>query len=171
VKSGGTSAEFLKADGSIDASTYLTSAGGASTYLPLAGGTLTGGLTGTIITGNIVTGTSIVKAGGLVSEILMANGSVLTAGTNITISGGTISAAAGSTVREVADEFTATGSQTSFTLTQTKSTNSTVKMYINGIRISNTAYGVSGTILTYTASFNGSYALTAGDRIQFDYYY
>jgi hypothetical protein len=143
--------------------------GAFAAYLPLTGGTLTGGLTGTTITGTAVTGTSIVKSGGLANQILAANGTVLTAGTNITISGGTISGAA--PVREVANEFTATVSQTSFTLTQTKSVNSTVKMYINGIRISNTAYGVSGTTLTYTASNNGSYALTAGDRIQFDYYY
>ncbi|HEY8690669.1 MAG TPA: hypothetical protein VIM07_15635 [Chitinophagaceae bacterium] len=74
-------------------------------------------------------------------------------------------------VRDVADEVTATDAQTSFTLTQTPSANSKVKMYINGIRISNTAYSISGTTLTYTASANGSYTLVAGDRIQFDYYY
>ena len=76
-----------------------------------------------------------------------------------------------SSVREVADEFSATSSQTSFTLTQTPSSNSKVKMYINGIRISNTAYSVSGTTLTYIAANNGSYALTASDRVQFDFYY
>jgi hypothetical protein len=76
-----------------------------------------------------------------------------------------------SLVREVADEATATTGQTSFTLTQTPSSNSKVKMYINGIRISNTAYSFTGTTLTYDASKNGSYALVAGDRIQFDYYY
>ena len=37
VKTGGISSEFLKADGSVD----------ANSYLPLSGGTLTGGLTGT----------------------------------------------------------------------------------------------------------------------------
>ena len=76
-----------------------------------------------------------------------------------------------SSVREVADEFSATSSQTSFTLTQTPSANSKVKMYINGIRISNTAYSISGATLTYTAANNGSYALTASDRVQFDFYY
>jgi len=74
-------------------------------------------------------------------------------------------------VREVADQFSATASQTSFTLTQTPSVNSKVKMYINGIRISNTAYSISGTTLTYVPANNGGYALTAGDRVQFDYYY
>lgn len=42
VKSGGTSSQFLKADGSVDSSTYLTTSSAASTYLPLAGGTITG---------------------------------------------------------------------------------------------------------------------------------
>jgi hypothetical protein len=75
------------------------------------------------------------------------------------------------TVREVADEFTATASQTSFTLTQTPSANSKVKMYINGIRISKTAYSLSGATLTYVPASNGTYDLSAGDRIQIDYYY
>ena len=74
-------------------------------------------------------------------------------------------------VVEVADEFSATAAQTSFTLTQTPSTNSKVKMYINGVRISNTAYSVSGTTLTYVPANNGSYVLSASDRIQFDYSY
>jgi hypothetical protein len=80
-------------------------------------------------------------------------------------------AAAASLVREVADEFTATASQTSFTLSQTPSTSSKVKMYVNGIRISNTAYSVTGTTLSYNPTNNGGYALTAGDRIQMDFYY
>ena len=57
IKIGGTSSQFLKADGSVDSSTYLTTASASSTYLtiatasstylPLAGGTLTGALNGT----------------------------------------------------------------------------------------------------------------------------
>jgi hypothetical protein len=43
IRSGGTSSQFLKADGSIDSNTYVT--GGP--FLPLIGGTLTGGLSGT----------------------------------------------------------------------------------------------------------------------------
>jgi hypothetical protein len=35
IKSGGTSAQFLKADGSIDSSTYLTTAGAAAQYQPI----------------------------------------------------------------------------------------------------------------------------------------
>ncbi|MGE5943857.1 MAG: hypothetical protein ACM31G_05915 [Flavobacteriales bacterium] len=111
---------------------------------------------GAITSGGAITGTSIVKAGGTSSQYLMADGSVST---------GT------APVREVADEFSATASQTNFTLTQTPSTNSKVKMFVNGIRISNNAYSVSGTTLTYNPANNGGYSLTANDRIQFDFYY
>ena len=44
-------------------------------------------------------------------------------------------------------------------------------MYINGVRITNSAYTISGNALTYIPANNGSYALMVGDRIQFDYYY
>ena len=71
----------------------------------------------------------------------------------------------------VADEFTASSDQTSFTLTQTPSSLSKVKLYINGIRISNTAYSWSGTTLTYTPANNGNYSLSANDRVQMDYSY
>ncbi|MDP3566380.1 hypothetical protein, partial [Sediminibacterium sp.] len=94
------------------------------------------------------------------------NGDLLT-----TNGSGTISFVAPTLIREVADEFAATANQTSFTLTQTKSSNSKVKMFINGIRISNTAYSVVGTTLTYIPSNNGNTNLVLNDRIQFDYYY
>ena len=44
IKSGGTSAQFLKADGSIDSNTYATTSALAA-YLSLSGGTITGDLT------------------------------------------------------------------------------------------------------------------------------
>ena len=74
-------------------------------------------------------------------------------------------------VQEVADQFSATASQTSFSLTQTPHSNSKVKMFVNGVRISNSAYTISGSTLTYIPANNGGYSLTTGDRIQFDYYY
>jgi glycine betaine/choline ABC-type transport system substrate-binding protein len=60
--------------------------------------------------------------------------------------------------------------QTSFTLTQTRIL-SKVKMYINGIRISNTAYSLSGNIVTYVPTNNGAYAISVNDRVQFEYTY
>ena len=71
---------------------------------------------------------------------------------------------------DVSDEFSASSLQTSFTLTQTPSSNSIVKMYINGIRVSNSAYSIVGTTVTYNPANNGSYQLVAGDRIQFDFF-
>ena len=97
--------------------------------------------------------------------------SEITIGSGLSLSTGGILTANGVLVREVAYEFSATASQTAFTLAQTPSANSKVKMYINGIRISNTAYSNTGTTLTYVPASNGSYALSSGDRIQIDYYY
>jgi hypothetical protein len=39
VKDGGTSAQFLKADGSVDSNTYLTTGSAAATYVPYTGAT------------------------------------------------------------------------------------------------------------------------------------
>jgi cytoskeletal protein CcmA (bactofilin family) len=58
VKNGGTSGQFLKADGTVDSNTYTTTSSFNSSivkYLPLSGGTLSGTLSGTSISvsGNI----------------------------------------------------------------------------------------------------------------------
>jgi hypothetical protein len=87
IKTGGTSSQFLMADGSVNTSVLPSGA-----YLPLTGGTLTGALTGTSATfSSSVSANSLIKTGGTSAQILAADGSVITAGTNITISGGTIS--------------------------------------------------------------------------------
>jgi len=75
-----------------------------------------------------------------------------------------------SSVTDVCDEIIAADLQTSFPLSQTPATTSKVKMFINGVRISNTAYSWSGITLTYVPANNGTYQLKAGDRIQFDYF-
>ena len=63
IKTGGTSSQFLKADGSVDSSTYLTTASAASTYLPLTGGTLTGPLNGTsaTFTGDLIAASATIN--------------------------------------------------------------------------------------------------------------
>lgn len=59
-------------------------------------------ITGSAIVSSSITANSFIKSGGTSSQILAADGSVITAGTNITISGGTISSAAsGGTVTSV----------------------------------------------------------------------
>jgi hypothetical protein len=103
-----------------------------------------------------VTANSFVKTGGTSTQFLMANGSV-SAGTPL--------------LTDADDEITATASQTSFTLTQTPSVLTKVKMYVNGIRISKSAYTVSGTTLTYIPANNESYTISVGDRVQFEYAY
>jgi hypothetical protein len=114
-------------------------------------------LTGVLAVANGGTGV------GTITGIIKGNG---TSAVNAAVNGTDFSL-----VREIADEFSATAGQTVFTLTQTKSANSKLKMFINGVRISNTAYTLVGTTLTYTPASNASYALTLNDRIQFDYYY
>jgi uncharacterized protein YaiE (UPF0345 family) len=62
IKSGGTSSQFLMADGSVNTSVLASGA-----YLPLAGGTLTGALNGTsgVFTGSITAGSGIASGVGL----------------------------------------------------------------------------------------------------------
>jgi hypothetical protein len=96
-------------------------------------------------------------------------------------------------LRDGFDETTATGStgnlvavtagQTNFTLTQTPHTTAKLKMYINGILISQNAYAyktsssfatdatVPTPFLAYINAKNGTYSIAVGDRIQFVYTY
>ncbi len=120
------------------------------------------------VTGNFRTSGTIRSGAITFPNTAGTNGQVLTTDGSGTATWTTVNTAS---VREVANEFTATTNQTSFTLTQTPSANSRVKMFINGVRISNTAYSVSGTTLTYNPANNGNNSLSSGDRIQFDYYY
>ena len=133
----------VKAFNSAD---YATAAQGttADAALPKAGGAMTGAITTT----STFDGRDIAADGALLDAVVASG------------------------YREVADEFAPdSDGDTSFTLTQIPGSNSKVKMYINGIRISNTAYTLSGNSLTYIPSNNGSYSLITTDRIQFDYSY
>jgi hypothetical protein len=176
----GTTSQFYRGDKTWQTISYSTI--GAA---PSAGSSSINSV-GTVTSG-VWNGTTIAVAnGGTGATTLSANGILIGNGTsavttvapstngNVLTSNGTSwisSTPSVSLIREVANEFTATTAQTSFTLTQTPSVNSKVKMYINGVRISNTAYSVSGVTLTYNGTYNGVYSLTTGDRIQFDYYY
>jgi hypothetical protein len=153
--------------GSAAASTATNLATGVTGTLPVAnGGTGATTLTG-LIKGN---GTSAMTAATAGTDY-QAPIVLTTTGTGAaTLSGTTLNIPSVSTVRLNSDEFDATTAQTSFTLSQT-ALNSKVFMFINGTRIKNGAFSVSGTTVTYTAANNNSYALVAGDRIQFDYAY
>ena len=75
--SGGTSSQFLKADGSVDSSTYLTSYTETQTLNDVLG---LGNTSSTGLSVGVVTATSFVKSGGTSSQYLMADGSVTTGG-------------------------------------------------------------------------------------------
>lgn len=96
-------------------------------------------------------------------------------------------------LRDGFDETTATGStgnlaavtagQTNFTLSQTPHASAKLKMFVNGILISQNAYSYKTTgafstnatvptpYLAYVTANNGSYVIALGDRIQFVYSY
>jgi hypothetical protein len=73
VKEGGTSSQFLKADGSVDSNTYLTSYTETQTLDDVL--TL-GNVSGIGISVGVATASSFVKSGGTSSEFLKADGSV-----------------------------------------------------------------------------------------------
>ena len=73
VRSGGTSSQFLKADGSVDSSTYLTSYTETDT---LDSVTTRGRTTSNGISVGVLTATSFIKSGGTSSQFLKADGSV-----------------------------------------------------------------------------------------------
>ena len=98
IKTGGTSSQFLKADGSVDSNAYITSSAltGYATqswvntqlagYLPLTGGTLTGDLT----VGGIVSAEGVWVEDSGHSAIIISNGGI-SIDDGVTISGNTIS--------------------------------------------------------------------------------
>jgi hypothetical protein len=124
-----------------------------------------------------VSGSNVFTAGG--TAFPTTTGS---AGQVLTISAGgsaTWTSSTGTSVRDVVDETGLSGfaaaisGQTIFTLSQLPNVNSKVKMYINGVRITNNAYSVNYSTkdVTYIPANNGFYAIIGGDRIQFDYFY
>ena len=146
----------------------------------------------TIMNGPLsVSGTNLFTAGGTAFPTTTGTvGQVLTISSAGTASWTTSS---GTSVTDMVDETTVgaqtgtmsatTASQTNFTISQVPSSKSKVKMFINGIRISNAAYSyyttsafttisASPTIyIKYDPAKNGSYNISANDRVQFDYFY
>ena len=77
VKSGGTSSQFLKADGSVDSNTYLTSRGYIGTTA-VQSTSATQNITGigTLTAGSNITAAKFIRSGGTASQFLKADGSV-----------------------------------------------------------------------------------------------
>ena len=174
----------------------ITALAGTISGTTLASNVVSSSLTsvGTITSG-VWSGTTVAVANGgtgatTLSGVLLGNGtsaiSTATEGTNYSL------------VREMNEEFTVDATQATtsaassgadgvvsalFTLTQVPNTKSLVKIYINGVRISTTAFrfntnAVPGTAngspskyIGYIPFKNGTYKLTTGDRVQIDYYY
>jgi hypothetical protein len=85
-----------------------------------------------------------------------------------TLTTNTISA----TLHEESVEYTVqVDGETSFELSHVPAQTTLVRMYINGVLISQSASSLNNTTMTYFSIFNGDYNLTEGDRIQFYYYF
>ena len=159
---------------SFDRTVKIQFSSGAITYnsLVVNGVTITLGSTAPIV--NVTGQTTISTLSGDGTRMVTVDANGLLTATALPTDGATgpagpAGADGADGAQDVTDEFSATADQTSFTLTQTPSSLSKVKMYVNGIRVSNSAYSWSGTTLTYNATNNGGYALSTNDRIQLDY--
>ena len=160
-----TNATAIGASATVTTSNTIQLGNNTVTSVNTSGTVTAGGLsTAGTLTAGTVTYPSI---HGTANQVLSTTGS------------GTLTWTTPATVRLNSDEFTATAAQTTFTFTTASSNTGVVQtplskpfMYINGTRIKNSAYTwTSGTTVTYVPANNNSYALVAGDRIQFDYAY
>ena len=128
---------------------------------------------GTVPVANGGTGLTAAPTNG---QILIGNGTgfalaTLSQGTGVSITNGSGSITINASARSWTDQPAVTANQTTFTLTYAPTANSKIWMFINGVRTNNNAYSFSGTTVTYVPASNGAYAITASDRVQFDYTY
>jgi hypothetical protein len=129
---------------------------------------------GTVPVANGGTGITTTPTNG---QILIGNGTggfalaTLSQGTGVSITNGSGSITINASARSWTDQPAVTANQTTFTLTYAPTASSKIWMFINGVRTNNNAYSFSGTTVTYNKDNNGAYAITASDRVQFDYTY
>jgi hypothetical protein len=132
-------------------------------------------LTGTLTLG----GTTFPSSSGATGQVLSLTSSGVASWTSVLKDGFDETASNGS----AGTMTTTTAGQTNFTLTQAPHSTSRLKMYINGILISQNAYAyktsssfatdatVPTSYLAYINTKNGTYLIAVGDRIQFVYTY
>jgi hypothetical protein len=129
---------------------------------------------GTVPVANGGTGITTTPTNG---QILIGNGTggfalaTLSQGTGVSITNGSGSITINASARSWTDQPAVTANQTTFTLTYAPTASSKIWMFINGVRTNNNAYSFNGTTVTYVPASNGAYAITASDRVQFDYTY
>jgi hypothetical protein len=195
IKTGGTSAQFLKADGSVDTIAYAPLVSPTFTGTPAAPTATAGTSTTQIATTAFVT--TAVAAATIADADATTKGKIQLAGDLggtaavplvAKLQGTAVSATAPTTnqllqydgtswkpvsksaiVTMETEEFTPTASQTSFSLTNTPI--GKVAMFINGVRVPKAAVSVSGTTVTYAPASNAAYAVLVTDRVSFDYIY
>jgi hypothetical protein len=132
-------------------------------------------LSGTLTLG----GTTFPSSSGATGQVLSLTSSGLASWTSVLKDGFDETASNGS----AGTMTTTTAGQTNFTLTQVPHSTSRLKMYINGILISQNAYAyktsssfatdatVPTPFLAYINAKNGTYLIAVGDRVQFVYTY
>jgi hypothetical protein len=132
-------------------------------------------LTGTLTLG----GTSYPSSSGATGQVLSLTSAGVASWTSVLKDGFDETASNGS----AGTMTTTTAGQTNFILTQAPHSTSRLKMYINGILISQNAYTyktsssfatdaiVPTPFLAYINAKNGTYLIAVGDRVQFVYSY
>jgi hypothetical protein len=132
-------------------------------------------LTGTLTLG----GTTFPSSSGATGQVLSLTSAGVASWTSVLKDGFDETASNGS----AGTMTTTTAGQTNFTLTQAPHATSRLKMYINGILISQNAYAyktsssfatdatVPTPYLAYINAKNGTYLIAVGDRVQFVYSY
>jgi|DEB0MinimDraft_6_1074348.scaffolds.fasta_scaffold02941_2 hypothetical protein len=161
VKSGGTSSQFLKGDGSVDTSTYISSVGiqsagisiGNATTLNFVGSGNTFSVNGSIIDVSISGGGGGGGAIGIQSggtEITASASTLNFVGTGITMADdGSVTDITIPTTTRTVSSFTATNGQTEFTGLSYDV--GYIDVYLNGAKLDSTEYTASnGTSVTLT---------------------
>lgn len=185
VKAGGTSSQFLKADGSVDSASYITGASvtsltGTTNQVAVSAstGAVTVSLPSAVTISGAMTANSFVKSGGTSAQFLKANGSVdsntyltgVTAGTGLTGGGtsGTVTVGIDSTVATLTGTQTLTNKTIADPVITTSVNAQTGTTYTPVITDAKQMVTLSNaSAITVTIPPNSSVSFATGSRIDF----